>query len=381
MKTLFLAAVLSIPGFAQVVATFPNANIFLSPGTWRTFSGSIDAPTGGAYLIGSETGASTIVANVDTSGNSAQTANGMPSFKVTIDSGVPVIVQEGLAATTITLASGLAGGTHTYLVQVIGGSTGVGNSWTGTASHTIINSLQFENGTTLIPPTTRPKTVWAFGDSYLMSVVAASFTTQWYNFVNFTQSWPQWIGAGLNAEIMQEGIGSCGWVHAGDGGFPAFTGWWDHYDSTHARDLSVPPDFLFIAIGVNDHVGTVSAAQINTAMNSWHTAMRATSGWANVPTYIIIPFADVTADAVNHAQIVTTANAWGDNNAHVINIGTSTAGAQLSACLPFSGPATFCSFDALHPDIPHHGQIAAMISAQMVLGTPSTVVTGNAILH
>jgi len=55
-----------------------------------------------------------------------------------------------------------------------------------------------------------------------------------------------------------------------------------------------------------------------------------------------------------------------DANLYSINIGT-----EYQGCLPFSGGATWCSFDGLHPAIPYHGAIGAMITDQILSATPT----------
>jgi hypothetical protein len=349
-----------------LTVTFPNANIFLSPYVWRTFSGNIDATTGGAYLKGVVSGTTSIVANIDTTGNVGLTANQMPSFRVTIDDAASTYVQEGLAATQITLVSGMTTASHKYRVEVIGPANNVGNGWTGIVGHTIINSLQFDTASVLSAPAIRPKVCLAFGDSYLEGYFGDPQSGARYLYIDYTLTWPQYVAAALNCEIGQFGIGGSGWMNSGEGGFGAFPSFWNFYDSTHARDLTTPADYLIVAEGVNDHVGTWTAAQINTAMNTWHTALRATSGWATVKTFIIVPnYADAT-DAVNHAQISTSANAWADAAAFAVDPGTS-----LQLCLPFTG-VTWCSPDGTHPSRPYAGWMAATImqGIQKALNVP-----------
>lgn len=354
-----------------LVVTFPNAAIYLSPYTWRVFSGSIDAPTGGAYFKGVVSSTTSIVANVDTSGNAGQAETGMPSFKVTIDDGPASYVQEAIGATQVTLAAGLGTGSHRYLVQVIGAATGVGNSWAGLLAHTVINSLQFTAGATLSPPAVRPNVCLALGDSYLQTVLGTA-GSPFYNAADYTVSWPQWVAAALNCEIGQIGIGGTAWSNnSSTDGYPTFPNWWNFYDSAHARDLAIVPNYLLVGIGVNDHVGAVSTSQIDTAMNAWHAAVRSTAGWATVPLFLVLPnYADVS-DAANHAQIAATAAAWGDDNVHAIDVGH-----ELQTCLPFINSATSCSLDGFHPDVAHHGWLAAQISAaiQKALDDPQAIV-------
>lgn len=359
---LFLAA---SPAFAVVTVTFPNANVFTAPYSCRISSGALIAPTGGCYLKGVVSGTTSIVLNVDSTINSETSAN-MPSFRVTIDDGASSYVLMGTTDTQTTMASGLTTGSHTYLIQFIGGNQGSGNGWTGTAFQTKINSIQFDTGSTLSAPSVRPNNCLFFGDSYLQAYYGGSQSGNYYSYVDFTTSWPRWVSSALNCEYGQIGVGGQGWVNSGQGGYPAFTSSWDHYDSTHARDLSITPQYLIVAQGNNDHVGSVTTGQINTAVTNWLTAMRAV--WPTANSFVLKPFSDVS-DATNHTQIVTSVNAYvsANSDAHLwaIDIGT-----EYQGCLPFSGGATWCSQDGIHPLAVYHGAIAAMV-VDKIMTTPA----------
>lgn len=368
-----IAFLITLPVSAAVVLTFPNPAVYTSPYSIQISGSAIISPTGGGYIKGVVSGTTSIAFNVDTSLNAGQSSANMPSFRVTIDDAPSAYVQEGTSDTQTVLASGLTTGSHHYLIQFLGGQTTGGNSWSGTWQQTKVNSIQFDSGATPAAPSIRPNTCLVFGDSYLMAVVAASQVGSWYNYIDFTMSWPRWVASALNCEYGQVGIGTSGWLNSGNGSYPAFPSYWDHYDSTHSRDLSKVPDYLIIAEGNNEHVGTWSTGQINTAVTNWLTAMRAV--WPIANTYILTPFSDI-ADAANHAQIATSTQAFAvansDTHLWSIDIGT-----EYQGCLPFSGGATWCSFDGLHPSIPYHGAIGAMITRQILGVTGTSIVIGG----
>jgi hypothetical protein len=257
------------------------------------------------------------------------------------------------------MVSGLSTASHRYLIQFIGANQAVGNSWSGTAAQTKVTSIQFDTGSTISAPTIRPNTCLIFGDSYLQAYYGGSQAGAYYTFVDFTTSWPRWVASALNCEYGQIGVGGQGWTNSGQGGYPAFTGSWDHYDSTHARNLTTAPNYLIVAQGTNDHIGSWTTGQVDAAVTGWLAAMRATAGWGSVPTYILKPFSDAS-DASNHNQVAASTTAYSsansDTHLFLIDIGT-----EYTACLPFSGGATWCSADGLHPLAVYHGGIASLV--------------------
>ena len=104
---LLLAAISTFANAAEpepLRATFPNANIFQSPYTWRNEGRRPSRPP--AAAISREwSRARTIRANVDTSLNAGQAADDMPTLKVTIDDQPPRFVQFPPGARQVTLAT------------------------------------------------------------------------------------------------------------------------------------------------------------------------------------------------------------------------------------------------------------------------------------
>ncbi len=355
-----LAALLfAAPLFAQTVVTFPNSNVFLSPYAWR-IDGSNAAinPTGGGYLKFQVTGTVSILANVDTTLNAVLGSNDMPSLKVIVSSptldGQATFVQfpaNNTANTQITLASGLSATTvYNVIVSSIGGNQASSNCWSATACQAKINSLQFDSGATLSPPIVRPKNIMVYGDSYLLGYFGATQTGPYYSYIDFTLSWPFFMGYALNGEYGQVGVGSQGWVHAGNGSYPAFPSSWNGFDSTHAKTFTPSPDYVFIAEGINDH--GLSADAVQAAVTTTLQAMRSAFG-SNTKIFVVIP---INRQMVGPIRAGVGATA--DPLVYVLDPGTQYQNTV------FAGAATWASPDGLHLDAIHQGFYTGFVTQQ-----------------
>jgi hypothetical protein len=116
-------------------------------------------------------------------------------------------------------------------------------------------------------------------------------------------------------------------------------------------------------------VGSVTTSQLDAAVTSWLTAMRAV--WPVVNTYVLKPFSDAT-DSANHAQITTSVNAFASSNSdsHLWSI---DIGSEYTGCLPFVAGVTWCSQDGIHPLAVYHGAIGASVT-QRILATQPPVI-------
>jgi lysophospholipase L1-like esterase len=350
--------ILAHSALAQVVVTFPSASVFLSPYAWRTASGAAICPTGGGYIRFTVTGTTQITANVDTTLNNGLAANDMPSFKViantpTLD-GTAAYVQfpaNNTASTPVALISGLTTGTtYTVLLSAIGGNNNVGNGWSGTSFQTKLNSLSFDSGATVTASTLRPKNILFFGDSYLAAYFGGTISGPYYTYVDFTLSWPLSVAFAFNGEYGQIGIGSQGWVNAGQAGYPNFPASWNGYDSTHAKTFSPAPDYVFIAEGINDHGQSGATVQAN--VTSTLLAMRTAFG-TSTKIFVILP--------LNHQQsgaITAGVAATGDRLIGVLDGGTQ----YLNTV--FAGAPTWASPDGLHLDSTHQAIIGNFVTQQ-----------------
>ena len=191
-------------------------------------------------------GTTSLSANVDTSFNAGMAADDMPTFKVTIDDQPPEFVQVAAGARQVTLAT-VTPHSHRYRIEVIGGNQIKGDGWRGTTYQTKIDSLQFDAGAKLSPPPVRPKRAPMLGDSNIQSYFGEGSTGPYYKFVDYTLAWPGYVAFAFDCEFGQIGIGSTGWIHPGQGGYPAMPEWWDHYSDGQPRDLSAQPDYVWVA--------------------------------------------------------------------------------------------------------------------------------------
>jgi lysophospholipase L1-like esterase len=350
--------ILAHPALAQVVVTFPDARVFLSPYAWRTASGAAICPTGGCYIRFTVTGTTQITVNADTTLNSALSANDMPSIKVIVNTptldGTAAYIQfpaNNTASTAVTLASGMSSGTtYTVLLSAIGGNQASGNGWTGTSFQTKINSLSFDSGATVSIGTQRPKNILFIGDSYLQAYYGGSQSGAYYTCVDFTLSWPFFASFAFNGEYGQVGVGSQGWVLSGQGGYPNLPSSWNSYDSTHAKTFSPAPDYVFISEGTNDHGQSPSTVTAN--VTSTLIAMRTAFG-ASTKIFIVIPL-----DQQQVSAITAGVSATGDKLIGVLNGGTQYANTV------FAGAATWASPDGLHLDSTHGAIWSAFIIQQ-----------------
>ncbi len=245
---------------------FPDPNVFQSPYTWRNDHGAAIAPTGGSYLKGVVKGTTSIRANIDTSLNAGLADLDMPTLKVTIDDLPPEFVQFPPGAKQVTLAK-VTPEQHRYRLEVIGGNQIKGDGWSGTTYHTKIDSLEFDAGATLSQPSGRTKRALFLGDSTIQAYFGDAQSAPYYKYVDYSLAWPGAVAFAFDCEFGQIGIGSTGWIHPGQGGYPAMTEWWDHYSAGHDRDLSLQPNYVWVALGSNDH--NVDPAVLKKTILDW----------------------------------------------------------------------------------------------------------------
>lgn len=347
---------------SPLITTFPNANIFLSPYTWRLpGDGTIWAPAGGPYLKFSISGTTQITANIDTAGNTLSTDN-MPALKVIVDDTPAVFVPFPVSATQVTLASGLSTGTHTVVVYALQGNGTISGAWSSTIVQVHIQSLQFDSGSTLSPyPIIRPKNCFLIGDSFLAGYYGAAQTGPYYSYVDPSMTWAFQMDYAMNCEVGVVGIGSQGFQQAGNGGYPAVGSTWNHYDSTHARSLSPTPDYVVMSEGINDH--GVSGSSETAAVQSWLTAAR--SAMSSSKIWVYVPIGGEAGDqtgtgGANATSIRNAVAAQGDPAVFLIDTGLNLVTADN-----WSYDTWFAPNDSIHPAQTSHGILAAYAVQQM----------------
>lgn len=357
-----------------LVVSFPNANIYQSPYTWRSSGSTLIAPTGGAYLKFKVSGTSTLAADVDTTLNNGIPAGEMPTIKVAIapDTNPTQITSSWVefpsndsSSTEISLASGLDPATkYDVTLYMIGGEQSLANGYTSTVFQTKINDLKFDGGATMSAASLSSNTCMFWGDSILESYFGGDSTgaaaNTYEGIVDYSQAWPSYVSAQtLGCEYGQTGVGSQGWVNPGQGGYPVFGSSWNQFDSTHTISFATPPTYALIDEGTNDHGQSLSA--ITTAVESTLTAMRSAFG-NTTHIFIITPYNPTFDDSSQNPRLGIIAgfdayqtNSGGDTNTILVDLGSS---AQQYALSPNS-------LDGIHPDIAAHVQIASLISADI----------------
>ncbi len=364
----------NVPNAASVapaIVTFPNPNVVLSPYNWRVpGDGTIWAPIGGPYLKFSVTGTTQIIANIDTTINSALPfATDYPSLKVVVDDNRAVFVQFTPGATTAILASGLTTATHAVLIYAIGGNQAAYSSWRGEVGQTHIRSLQFDAGSTLSAhPRIFKKNCLIYGDSFLMGyngVSATESTDAYYTYVDPSITWAIQLGPAMQCEVGVVDVGGSGYLQpVVSDGQPDVLRYWDSYDSTHARSFSPSPDYTINSLGINDHrrLGW-TAAEVQAAVQSWLTAVR-----SRLPATKIFLYAPVGGEAgdedgtggANATQVRNAVTAFGDSNTFLIDAGTQLVDADnWKYATSFTGP------DGVHPAWESHAKLAKIAIEQM----------------
>jgi lysophospholipase L1-like esterase len=213
----------------------------------------------------------------------------------------------------------------------------------------------------------RPGRALFLGDSNIQAFFGEPNVGPYYKYVDYTLSWPVAVAFAFQCEFGQIGIGSTGWIHPGQGGYPAMPDWWQEYSAGHPRDLSLQPDYVWVALGANDH--GVDPARLSEVIGAWLTQARKTFPKAEI--FCVVPFhgenrAGVTAAATRAATNRSPAGvpAERDPHIHLIDLGH-----ELESAIPFrGGQITWLTGDGLHLRSQYHGLIAAAIARQSQAG-------------
>jgi lysophospholipase L1-like esterase len=277
-------------------------------------------------------------------------ADDMPTLKVTIDDEPPAFVQFAPDAKQVTLAT-VSPESHRYRIEVIGGNQIKPDGWRGTTFQTKIDSLEFDAGATLSAPPLRPQRALFLGDSNIQAYFGEPTVGPYYRYVDYTLSWPAAVAFAFDCEFGQIGIGSTGWLQPGQGGYPAMPDWWNNYRAGQPRDLSLQPDYVWVALGANDH--NVEPARLTEVIVAW--LRRARVAFPAAEIFCVVPFHGENRPAVTAAVPKVY-----DPHIHLIDLGH-----ELESAIPFrGGQTTWLTGDGLHLRSQHHGLIAAAIARQ-----------------
>jgi len=344
----------------EMNVAFPNVNVFLSPYCWRVEGGAAVCPPGGGYMKFKISGTRQMTLHVDTTLNRGLSAKQMPAIKVVINS--PTLDGEAhyyqfpaddSADTALPIATGLDPKlTYGVLIQALGGDATQASGWTGTIFHTKINSLALDAGATLSPPVLRPKRALFLGASYEQAYFGdAKPDAPVYTYVDASLSWPFFTAFGLDCEYGQIGIGSQGWVRGGNGGYPAFTVSWDHYDAGHPKRFAPDLDYVFVHMAENDAAQTDAAVQA--AVTAWIPAARAAFG-PKARIFIVLSITQIKS-----APIKAGVSAAKDAGTYLIDPGTEFQHSVFAGGRTWAAPG-----DGLHLDAVHQGIYTAYVLKQ-----------------
>ena len=346
---------------AEKAVALTDTNVFLSPYCWRIDAkGSGVCPAAGGYLKFGVTGTSRIALRVNTAINRGLTALQMPAVKVVVNGPT----RDGLARycqfppndsddTPIVVASELDPKLHyQVLIQMVGGDETQMNGWSGTIYQTQINSIVVDAGANLMPPFLRPKRALFLGASceqayFGMQNLAAPV----YTYVDASLSWPFFVAYAFDCEYGQIGMGSQGWVRYGNGGYPAFTVSWDHFDQGHVKSFRHDLDYVFVHFAENDAAQTDAAVQ--KAVTSWLPAARAAFGDETKIFIILSP------TQIKSGPVKAGVRAAADPRTFLLDPGTEFQRVVFSG-----GPTWASPSDGLHLDAIHQAIFTAYVTKQ-----------------
>lgn len=357
-------------GTASQVFPVNDTHLYFSPYNWYV-NGSTYAQTtcSGAYVKFGFTGSS-LTLQIDTSplgGGSIGTGN-FPIIRYTID-GVPTTdVQLPGTGNTVSLATGLAAGSHTAQVWVRA-TYQYGDRWgtSGVSPADVmrLTGIQIDSPGTLAFPTILPKRILYFGDSITEGVRAISLDASLIG-TDGTQTAAQLLAVALNAEVGIVGYGGQAWASAGAGSVPAFTSSWNFQQSGVSRSFSPVPDYLVENEGTNGSI-------VNTVVAGWLSAVRPVVG-ATTKIILLDPFAsgnNLAALQSGLANYITASGA--DANAFAISA------TSLSSPYIYQG---IYSLDSKHPlNLGHSliGSILASVITKSIGGSSGLTTTGGQI--
>jgi hypothetical protein len=298
MCALGLCALLSsaMDGRAATSVAATDSHIAYSPYNWYKNGASYaQSPNPGAYLKMGFTGTS-IAVNFDVSPetNASVPAAQYPIIRYSVDGRAPVTVQLAPTTKSISCASGLTGGSHTLLIQLVAGYVFL-DFWTP-VNVVRITGFTLDDGASASTPSDaaaiQKKTALFFGDSITNGDnTVANFKDGITNATetqDATVGYVQPIAAALGAEYGVVAYGGASWDSgAADGGHtPGLMTFWQSYDSAHSRlaagKLTPIPDDIFINMGENRGPGGGDVSNLLTSLRA------ASSPDTNI--WIIVPF-------------------------------------------------------------------------------------------
>lgn len=338
-----------------------TTNWFFSPYNWYKSSGTYAITnTPGAYCKIEFSGTS-LALKVDVSALSGAgvSASNYPTIAYSVDGAALTRYQLLSSDTSLTLATGLAAGTHT-LELILVGSWWSTDRWTTPVMALKITGLALDNDASLSSPTTYTGRMVIYGDSVAEGYEALTHGVSVAN-QDAGQANGLLIARAFQCEVGVIGFAGQGFTTTGGGNVPDLEDSWDEYYNAQSRlsggAFSPAPDYVISTMGQNDSSGVQTAVQ--NLITAWRTA---------APSAKIVFCSP--ADLANASAISAGVTASGDANAFYVTTGEDLIGS-------WSSGASLRWSNANHLSVRGHARYAAIIAKEIqdaVGGGSSSVV-------
>ncbi len=281
-------------------------------------------------------------------------------------------------ASTISLASGLAGGTHTARFWDVAQSS-ASNLWvvnSGTPDYVIkILGIQLDPAATMAAPPSvvTPKMIF-FGDSITAGAGAGPT-----NNGDFLYSYAVATATALDSEPSMSGFSASGWnVTSGASAVPPFNSAAGFYWDGQARTLSGVYSRAVISLGRNDS-GSIGST-IATAVTTTRSLLGATT-----KLYVLVPLAQTIKTALDTGMTSycgslsgavaisgtrTYKTCSGDSHTYYIDFGADGSSGLV-------GAVSYESFDGTHPNSFTQSKVAAYLTEAIKQIEGGSVVSGS----
>jgi hypothetical protein len=292
-----------------------NSAIYYSPMNWN-FNGATNSFSNwpGAYIKFGFGGTSLLL----------QTNNPLAGEKIfySIDGGAYQYVLVPAGPQTLSIAAGLAAGTHQIQLGIA--ALGTTDRWNTPQDVLNLTGILLDAGSTLSSPTLLPQIGLHIGDSI---TEGCSQLTPGGSDVAHSQwptSWDNLLATALNAEIGVVACQHSGYELAGQGNVPNVLTYWNQMYAGAARTFT-PVSYIWINHGTN---GATTQADVQTLL----TELRA--AFPQTPIFQQVPFGQYAAAAI-------TAAVAAQNDPKVILVNLGAAGNTLLLAN---------SYDGIHPN-------------------------------
>lgn len=299
---------------------FDNVNIHRSKYHWVDLGGGMQTTNCNAEIRFGFTGTSL---KLLLSTYTATGANSNGSIEYEID-GSGTWTRADLSASQYeqSIATGLAGGSHTARIKYITYADGAGSFYTA-ANRFVVYGVVLDAAATLFAPSVKSRTALFFGDSHSIGngIYGAGGTR---DLRNARIAFPQLIADAINVECSTVGWGNIGYG-VGGSNYPAVKNSWSEYYSGVSRlsggaFAEGQPAYIFLNLGHNDGTG------VQPDVEETITEIRAAAPDAII--FVGLP------PNLNRESLITAAElAAGDANTHLIdhNENLALTGSYISA--------------------------------------------------